>query len=131
MKRIAMMSMAVLFLAAGLAVAHHSYGDYDRNAPVSLEGTLTRVLWANPHVVLTLETREKGEYRVEWGAVSLLARQGIDGAPVKQGDHVIVTGSVNRDPEKKILTLVLEIRRPADGWHWAKPGAINSAPNSK
>ena len=92
---------------------------------MTLEGTLKRVLWANPHVVLTLETQSQGEYSVEWGAVSQLSRQGIQAAPVKEGDRLIVTGSINRNPEKRILTIVQEIRRPADGWRWVNPNRPN------
>ena len=131
MKRIVLPSMVALLLTAGSVIGHHSYADYDRNSPVALEGTIKHVLWANPHVVLTLETESKGEYSVEWGAVSLLARQGINAVPVKQGDRVIITGSLNRNPEKRILTLVREISRPADGWHWVNPNSVNPSSKNK
>jgi hypothetical protein len=121
MKKIVLMSIVVSLLTAGSVAAHHGYGEYDRNATVSLEGTLKRVLWANPHVVLTLETQDKGEYSVEWGPPSQLLRQGIRAIPVRAGDHLVITGSVNRNPEKRILTLLTEISRPADGWHWVNP----------
>jgi hypothetical protein len=97
------------------ALAHHSYGDYNRDTPVALEGIIKQVSWGNPHVVLTLQTENKGEYSVEWGAVCQLSRWGINAAPVKEGDHVIMAGSINRNPEKHILTLVREISRPLDG----------------
>ncbi len=120
MKR-TVLTAAAFLLTAGSMIAHHGYAEYDRNAPVSLEGTVKHVLWANPHVVLTLETQAKGEFSVEWGAVFQLSRQGINAVPVKEGDRLIVTGSINRNPEKRILTLVQEISRPSDGWHWVSP----------
>jgi hypothetical protein len=110
-----------MVVAAVSAWGHHSYGDYNRDEAVALEGTIKQVLWGNPHVVITLETENKGEYSVEWSAIWQLSRQGVNAAPVKQGDHVIITGSVNRNPEKRILTLVREISRPADGWRWVNP----------
>jgi len=122
--------IAVLACAAGLW-AHHGYAEYDRNAPVALEGTVKHVLWANPHVVLTLETQAKGEYSVEWNALFQLSRQGINSVPVKEGDRLIVTGSINRNPEKRILTLIQEISRPADGWHWVNPNRTNPSPTTK
>ncbi len=131
MRRTTLTFAAVLVLTASLMSGHHSYGDYDRNAPVALEGTLERVLWANPHVVLTLKTQTKGAYSVEWAAVSQLSRQGINAVPLKEGDHVIVTGSINRNPEKRILTIVQEITRPADGWHWANPNPTNPSATTK
>jgi hypothetical protein len=108
-------------LTAVSALGHHSYGDYNPDAQVALEGTVERVVWGNPHVLITLQTENGGEYSIEWGAVFQLARTGVYAAPVKQGDHVIVTGSINRNPEKHILTLVREISRPSDGWRWVDP----------
>jgi hypothetical protein len=113
--------MLILLLTAGSIIAHHGYADYDREAAVSLEGTVKHVLWANPHVVLTLQTQNRGEYAIEWNAASQLARQGIQAAPVKAGDRLLITGSINKNPEKRILTLLREISRPADGWHWENP----------
>ena len=117
MRTILWTSMVTLF-TAGLVFGHHGYAEYDRNKPVTLEGTIQHVLWENPHVVLTLKTERQGEYSIEWRAISQLWRDGITSVPVKEGDHLVVTGFVNRDPEKRILTLVNEISRPADGWHW-------------
>jgi len=121
MKRTVFTLTVALLLTTSSMIGHHGYAEYDRNAPVTLEGTLKHVLWANPHVVLTLETQTRGEYSVEWGAVFQLSRFGINSVPVKAGDHLIVTGSINRNPEKRILTLIQEISRPADGWHWESP----------
>jgi hypothetical protein len=75
-------------------------------------------MWANPHVVVTIKTQERGEYTIEWRAISQLWRDGITSNPFKEGDHLVVTGPINRNPEKHILTLVQEMTRPADGWHW-------------
>jgi hypothetical protein len=130
MKRTVLTSMAALLLSAGSMIGHHGYAEYDRNAQVTLEGTLKHVLWANPHVVLTLDTGTKGDFSVEWGAVYQLSRFGIKSVPVKAGDHLIVTGSINRNPERRILTLIQEIRRPADGWHWENPNRTNPSPTT-
>jgi len=112
--------LMLVVLTMGSALAHHGYGEYNRDVLVSMGGTVQHVVWGNPHVLLTLRTESQGEYLVEWAALyQLSSRYGIKAAPVKEGDQVIVTGSVNKNPEKHILTLVREIRRPADGWRWA------------
>ena len=131
MKRTVFTSTAALLLTAGSMIGHHGYAEYDRNTPVTLEGTLKHVLWANPHVVLTLETQTKGEYSIEWVAVYQLLRSGVNAVPVKEGDHLIVTGSINRNPEKRILTLIQEISRPADGWQWVNPNRTNSSSTTR
>lgn len=124
MYRLIGMSLMITMLTTG-SMAHHGYADYDRNAAVTLEGTVTRVLWANPHVVLTIETRNGIDYAVEWAAVTQLTSSGFPTAPVKAGDALVITGSINRNPKKRILTLLREIRRPADGWRWTS-AAVSS-----
>ncbi len=110
-----------LALATALsAMAHHGYSEYDREALVSMEGTVTHIMWGNPHVLITLQTEHHGEYSVEWAAVFQLLRWGIDAAPVRQGDRVIITGSINRNPDKHILTLVRKVCL-AGGRCWADP----------
>lgn len=111
-------AVALIFIAATASPAHHSYTDYDREIDVTLVGTVTELLWANPHVVVTLQTPNRGEYRVEWLALFQLAQQGIDSTAVKTGDRLEITGSLNKNPDRRILTLVHEVRRPADGWRW-------------
>jgi hypothetical protein len=117
--------LSLALATAVSALAHHGYSEYDRDARVSLEGTVKNVVWGNPHVLITLQTENQGEYTVEWGSVLQLTGWGIKANPIKQGDHVIVTGSVNKNPEKHILTLVFEMSRPADGWRWADPRKTN------
>ena len=50
-------------LSATAAAAHHSFAvEFDPMRPVKLHGTVTRVEWINPHVLLFLESKdEKGE----------------------------------------------------------------------
>jgi hypothetical protein len=121
MKNTIWLSIALLVPGAGSLLAHHSYAEYDRNAPVTLEGTVRNVQWANPHITLQFETEEKGVYSIELSAPSVMIRSGIEQSTfVKTGDRLLITGSVNRNPEKKILTIVREIHRPSDGWEWTR-----------
>jgi hypothetical protein len=116
----------LVLVAAVSSSAHHGYGDYDKGKAVRLEGTVQQVLWANPHVIITLLTADSREYRVEWGSVLQLSGTGVKAIPVKEGDDVVVVGSINRNPEKHILTLVRELSRPADGWRWVNPRYTSS-----
>jgi Family of unknown function (DUF6152) len=127
MKRRLLLSLLAILVSVASAVAHHGYAEYDRDKLVVMEGDVTKVLWANPHVVITLRTESQGEYSVEWGSLLQLTRQGINVGAIKSGDHVSITGCVNRNPEKRILTLVRQILRPADGWKWANPRYVPSA----
>jgi hypothetical protein len=113
--------LAVLALGGTSLSAHHSYATFDRDHPVSIEGEISRVLYANPHVVMTVKATD-GEYTVEWLSFSQLARTPETRATsLNVGDHVIVTARATKDRTEHRLSLVTDIRRPADGWSWSRP----------
>ena len=119
MSRLIALTCAAVLLAAVTLGAHHSYAAFDREHPVSVEGDIESMLLVNPHVVVGLKTNE-GSYRVEWGALNQMVRWNITRDTLHVGDHVIVTAAPTHDPAERRLSLVTEIRRPADGWHWSR-----------
>ena len=118
-EQIAVVAFASLALSA-TAHAHHGYAQYDRCASVTIEGEVQRVEWANPHVLLDVKAAD-ATYRIEWLALQQLQRAGYDSGVLKTGDHVLITGSMNRDPEAKMMTLLTQVSRPSDGWAWSRP----------
>jgi hypothetical protein len=119
MSRLVALTSAAVLLAAVTVGAHHSYAAFDREHPVSVEGDIETMLFVNPHVVVGLKTTE-GSYRVEWGALNQMMRWNITRDTLHVGDHVIVTAAPTHDPAERRLSLVSEIRRPADGWRWSR-----------
>ena len=119
MSRILVTAIAVACLTATSVNAHHSYAAFDREHPVSIEGDIERVVFANPHVTLTLHSGET-TYSVEWGNLRQMGLWNIAKETLAAGDHVIVTGSVTYDRADHRLSVVQGIRRPADGWNWSR-----------
>jgi hypothetical protein len=37
---------------------------------------------------------------------------------------VVISGAPSRDPEQRIITLLTEVRRPADAWTWRRDGGF-------
>ena len=118
MSRIIVMTLAALSLGAATVTAHHGYAAFDREHPATIEGDITQIVFANPHVVLTVHSAAT-TYSVEWGNLAQMNRTSVTKGILHAGDHVVVTGSVPRDPADHRLSLVTDIRRPADGWRWS------------
>ena len=90
------------FLAgAGTGWAHHSFSAvYDAATVTEIEGIVTRVLWANPHVRFTIkgknERGRQGLWDVETNSVSILRRMQISSNVLKIGDRTRVAGNPGR-----------------------------------
>jgi len=114
------MTVFVGLTGAALAAGHHSYADVMRDQSVSVAGTLTGFLYANPHTMLTIETEGSGTYSAEWQTIHQLSQAGIRSESFKVGDHVVVTGSPSQRSDH-LLKLLTEVRRPSDGFLWSVP----------
>ena len=95
---------ALWTLAAGLTalaalpvLAHHSIdAEFDRNKPITISGTVTKVDWMNPHIWIYLDVKDKDGKTVKWqfegGPPNALRRGGWNRDSVKEGDQITVKG---------------------------------------
>ena len=63
-------------------MAHHAFGaEFDRDAPIRLQGPVVKLEWVNPHAWIHLEiTKEDGTnevWMVEGGTPNTLLRRGL------------------------------------------------------
>jgi hypothetical protein len=90
----------VAIIGAAPAHAHHSRAPYDTTVEVTLEGTVAKVLWENPHTYLTLELAGPDGrpvmQEVEVGPLSTLRPLGLTEGVLIPGEHVIVRANPNR-----------------------------------
>jgi hypothetical protein len=126
LRTLALLLTALLVTAATVS-AHHSYAAYDREHPVSIEGEISQVLYANPHVLLTVRTND-AEYTVEWLSLYQVSRWVVAKGKLGVGDHIVLTGCALRDKTEHRISLVTDIRRPSDGWTWSRQIAGLSNP---
>jgi hypothetical protein len=105
------MSMRVLLiataalLAAGSAIAHHSFAMFDRDKEVTLNGTVSEFQWTNPHAFIEIDVADAAGGKVEKWSVEMnspnnLTRQGWKSTMLKPGDKVSVTLNPLRDGKK-------------------------------
>ena len=93
--------MTVALSIALPARAHHSLeAQYDPNHTITINGTLTKINWSNPHVhflVDVMEPGQSGTWDVEMGSPNAQLRGGWKIDTFKPGDRVIVSVYQARD----------------------------------
>ena len=88
--------IALLFLALPATLAHHGFAPFfDSESIITMTGTVTEVLWVNPHVYLHMDVIADGkaeEWTVELGSMNNLTRAGWTPERLKPGDPITITG---------------------------------------
>ena len=106
----------VAFLAALSAplLAHHGRGaTYDMKKRVTLAGTVSRIEWRNPHVLIYMDVRDADGKVVTWGfensGVSTLAQEGYNRNTLKVGQPItaIVNPAANGAPTAIVVKIIL------------------------
>jgi len=121
----------VLALAAPLA-AHHSFSaQFDATKQVTIEGTVTKIAWANPHVYFFVDVKGEDGTIATWACETNgpngLIRQGWKRESMKVGDHVIVNAYLARDGTKTVDARAVTF---ADGRKVFTGSAGDSAPKA-
>lgn len=102
MKRTASFVLGAALLVPHTVIGHHSFdAEFDRNKPVTLKGSVTRVDWGNPHIWVFMDVKDDtgkvSNWGVEGGAPNALFRNGWRKDSLKVGDIVTVEGFRGRD----------------------------------
>ena len=102
MKRMASFVLGIALLSPHIVTGHHSFdAEFDRNKPVTLKGSVTRVDWGNPHIWVFMDVKDDAgkvsNGGVEGGAPNALFRNGWRKDSLKVGDTVTVEGFKSKD----------------------------------
>jgi hypothetical protein len=106
----------VTFIAvlSATVLAHHGRGaTYDMKQRVTLKGTVSRVEWRNPHVLIYMDVKDDDGKVVTWGfensGVSTLAQEGYNRNTLKVGQPItaIVNPAANGAPTAIVVKIIL------------------------
>jgi hypothetical protein len=104
--------LGVVFCSA-LLVAHHGAASFDTTKEVTLKGTVTEWIWANPHCFLKFDAKDDTgtvrNWAVETQNPTDMTRRGWARTSFKPGDEVTVTMQVVKSgaPVGRIRSVVL------------------------
>ena len=94
--------------------AHHGRGaSFDMNKQVTLKGTVSRVDWRNPHVVIHMDVKDAGGNVVTWAfenaGVSQMAQAGYNRNTLKLGQEItaVVNPAANGSPTAIVVKVIL------------------------
>lgn len=85
---------AALVGVSGTVLAHHSQTMFDETKMVTLQGTISRFAWINPHVQIYFDVTENGKtqtWQIEANSALTMGRAGWKRDQFKAGDAVTVS----------------------------------------
>ena len=104
------MATITLTLIPGVISAHHSYAaEFDRNAPMTIEGVVTEVWFRSPHVRYYVSVTDDDGNEVLWDTRGLtptkLVRQGWKKNTINVGDRIKLYGHIGHT-NKTIMSII-------------------------
>jgi hypothetical protein len=87
--------IACLVAVCGPAWAHHGNSAYDEAHWITISGTVTEFVWANPHCQIFLDVKDNKGAAVNWAIESqspgIMRRNNWTRTSVKAGDQITIT----------------------------------------
>jgi hypothetical protein len=89
-------------LTAKPIVAHHAFNaEFDAKRPVKFKGTVTKMVWVNPHAWIYVDVKKADgsveEWMVEAGTPNTLLRRGLTRQSLPAGTEITVDGYQSKD----------------------------------
>jgi len=91
-----------VLLGGAVLSAHHAFSsEFDANRPVKFKGTVSKMLWVNPHAWIFLDVQKPDgtteEWMIEAGTPNTLLRRGLNKNSLPPGTEITVDGYQSKD----------------------------------
>jgi uncharacterized protein DUF6152 len=98
---VAVAAIGVILLGARVS-AHHAFAaEFDANKPVKFKGTVTKMLWVNPHSWIYIDVKKPDgkieRWMIEAGTPNTLLRRGFTKDSLSPGTEIVVDGYQSKD----------------------------------
>src|SRR5262245_49933192 len=114
----------VFAVLASPAAAHHSFAAFfDMVSVKEIQGRLTRILWANPHIKIYVAATDGKTWEAEAGSLILLKNMGIETSMLTIGDEIHVRGNPGLNDAPTLWVSNILVPRPVRTELLATPGA--------
>jgi hypothetical protein len=96
----------MLLVASATASAHHAFAaEFDSKKPVKFTGTVTKMLWVNPHAWIYMDVKQPDgtveEWMIEAGTPNTLLRRGFTKESLQPGTEIVVDGFQAKDGARR------------------------------
>ncbi len=126
----------LLALGARPLSAHHAFAsEFDANRPVKFSGTVSKMMWVNPHAWIYVDVKKPDgtveEWMVEAGTPNTLLRRGFTKSSLLPGTAIMVDGYQSKDGSLRVNGRDLTLPDGRTLFLGASPGAPSEAPAKK
>jgi uncharacterized protein DUF6152 len=102
----AILCLAGLLIIPALLFAHHSEANYDHETLWVMKGTVTKMDFVNPHIIIHFDVKTKSGETEDWSGTTsspnAMRRYGWTPSVAKAGDSIVVKGFLDREGRKVI-----------------------------
>ena len=96
----------LLALSAEPLRAHHAFNsEFDAKRPVKFKGTVTKMLWVNPHAWIYVDVKQPDgtveEWMIEAGTPNTLLRRGFTKQSLLPGQEISIDGYQSKDGSRR------------------------------
>ena len=111
--RVVVLAILGVALMPASALTHHGAASFDNTKEVTVKGTVTEWLWANPHCFLKIDAKDETgtvrRWNLEFGNPTDITSRGFSRRTFTVGEEVTVTATPVKSgaPVGRVRTVVL------------------------
>ena len=112
MKNALLAALAGLLLVPTWLLAHHAEANYDHENLWVMKGTVTKMDFVNPHIIVYFDIKAKSGDVESWSGTTsspnAMRRYGWTPSSAKAGDEIVVTGFLDKEG-KKVIQMAINV----------------------